>query len=122
MYAQKFQEGLRQGGVVKDEYRLLSDLIKKDTDFQGRLSGLPLILSKVFHPTSIGHQGIANAISDALDEIIRKNPMPGDYFRGPGIFPQVFRGGKTSELTVPAGCYIIVPNPNEEVVPDIHCG
>ena len=112
VYAQSFQAGLKaNGGTLKDEYAPLSDLVGADDDFTS--GGLPLALSKLFHPTSNGHEAIAKAISDSIDQLIRDRPTPGDMLKGPTTFHQgLSPGGGGNDLEIPAGCFITVPIDN----------
>ena len=112
VYAQDFQSALKaNNSTLKAEDAPLSGFVSADDDFTS--GGLPLVLSKLFHPTSNGHQAIAQAISDSIDQLIRDNPTPGDILRGPTTFHQgLGPGGAEDDLTIPAGCFVTVPADN----------
>ncbi|KAF2111060.1 SGNH hydrolase-type esterase domain-containing protein [Lophiotrema nucula] len=113
VYAQRFQEALKSGnGTLISAYAPLGDLIDPNADFTTS-GGLPLALSKLFHPTSNGQQAIANAISDSIDQLIRDDPTPGDILKGPTTFKQgLGPGGAENDLNIPSGCFVTVPVDN----------
>lgn len=112
VYAQAFQSALKaNNSTLKAEDAPLSGFVSADEDFTS--GGLPLVLSKLFHPTSNGHQAIAQAISDSIDQLIRDSPSPGDILKGPTTFHQgLGPGGAENDLPIPAGCFVTVPVDN----------
>lgn len=127
-YAQGFQETLRaQNATLKSEYGTFGELMGAQEDLTS--GGLPLAMSKLFHPTSNGHQAIAQAISDSLDQLVREHPTPGDILKGPTTFHQTLSpGGGGNDLEIPEGCFVTVPVDNtipkifQSANPTTECG
>jgi hypothetical protein len=93
-YAQQMQMAQQEDPSLTSSSYHAPFLVNPNDDFSG---GLPLLISKVFHPISNGQQAIANAIQQLYNALNPVNPAPADMLYGPNNYCQCLSASYRSQ-------------------------